>query len=327
MEIKDKIDFSVKAKDGELKVKIKYEQEREQASADEPDEADEPEDEDEYFADEKEEDEDEIDTGVEPSNLDDRRKRRSLTARRSSNVNQQGRRRRAQNVEETEVETSYEVMFDTIVEYAGDDAFDFGSSEIVQSIALSSWQPFSAVETDGMASTFSATTMDGIVSMQFHVSQADQGEAISANAMKIDVRVVDFPWERDDTYLALMSSIETEQETEVEYDDGTKEAQDVMIAFDSVDTADYIPFGEYTWANTAEADGNATISVLATSQTSDDGKSERMAFSFVGSEARMAADIYWDPEAGVGYAEGSAAAGLVALSMGSIALAVAGFFL
>ena len=54
---------------------------------------------------------------------------------------------------------------------------------------------------------------------------------------------------------------------------------------------------------------------MATSPTyilenSENSSQQRIAFSFVGDAAISASNIYWDPEAGVGYSERVSAAGV-----------------
>jgi hypothetical protein len=248
-----------------------------------------------------------------------------------------------------ETETEYELVFDRIVEYRkaldGDEAYDWDTDEIVQTLSLNSWERFSEVtdDSDGVLSYFAASSLDGHVTFNFTVSRADQGESVTANKMKIDFTLVDFPWVSNDTYVALLSTVESKKQIEVESAeddmvDGlarkAKKAKDVIITFDQAqDTVGIIPFGEYTWEETAEvielaSNGTAsnetttdiqrsgdgvgvptTIRVVATSPISADDSEimpeRRIAFSFVGDAAISASNIYWDPEAGIGYSDGS----------------------
>jgi hypothetical protein len=244
-----------------------------------------------------------------------------------------------------ETETEYEIIYDRIVEYRkgvdtdGDKAYDWDTDVIVQTLSLNDWEHFSEVTdaADGVLSYFAASSLDGHVTFNFTVSRADQGEKVTANKMKIDFRLVDFPWVGNDTYVALLSTVESKKKVDVEYaddemEDGlakkAKKAKDVIISFgEAQDVVGVIPFGEYTWEETAEviepaASSNETITetqrsagvdagvptsirVVATSPTSADDseitKERRIAFSFVGDAAMSASNIYWDPEAGIGY--------------------------
>jgi hypothetical protein len=251
---------------------------------------------------------------------------------------------------ETETETEYEVIFDRIVEYrkgsadSTEKAYDWGDSDIIiQTVSLSDWESFSQVtdNADGIVSHFSVSSMDGHVNFNFTVSRADQGEQVTANKMKIDFRLVDFPWMENDTYVALLSSVESTREVDVDFDDDIDEetsaalpasrtARDVIISFqEAQDAIGIVPFGEYTWEETAEvieppvsnettaiqrsgieqAGIPTTISVVATSptfiQNTAENSQQWIAFSFVGDAAISASNIYWDPEAGIGYSQSS----------------------
>jgi len=240
---------------------------------------------------------------------------------------------------ETETETQYTIVFDRVVEYrppaavsalqlgslsnGAAEAFDWDMNDVVFEWPLSEWDDFTPVEEDGNRLGFSVTSPDGIATFSFTVSRSDEG-ALTANKMKIDFGLKDFPWTSEDTYVALLSKVETERSVEVEgpeEGDISNEAEGVLISFDdAVTTVGFKPFGEYTWKETAEAmmaaaaaeaeanaDGEGgdaipsspvVIPVVATSAAGDD---ESIAFSFVGA-GRGSSDIYWDPEAGINYA-------------------------
>jgi hypothetical protein len=251
---------------------------------------------------------------------------------------------------ETETATEYEVIFDSIVEYrknstdSAEKSYDWDKDVIIQTVFLSNWESFSEVtdEADGIVSRFSVASMDGHVNFNFIVSRADKGDNdMTANKMKIDFRLVDFPWMHNDTYVALFSTVESTRKVDVEYDDDIDEtspppasriARDVMISFEEAqDAVGVIPFGEYTWEQTAEVIETfsnettaiqrsdieqvgipTTISVVATSPTyleNTASSQQWIAFSFVGDAAISASNIYWDPEAGIGYSESASAAG------------------
>lgn len=262
--------------------------------------------------------------------------------------------------EEVESETEYEVVFDSIVEYSkGANSvigpqYDFENDEVLQTLSLKELGAFSSVvdDEDSNSSHFSVATTDGIAGFTFTIHRASEGDDITANQMKIDFLLEQFPWIREDTHVALMSSVETEREMEVEYedDDDDDEPRDVVINFADVldgSTFEFVPFGEYTWQHTAQvrslnATGSLnateeegallaeTIEVIASSPKMDSSvatsrssnlqetkKTEVIAFSFVGQAARSASSIYWDPEAGIGYAATS--------GIGSITVFASGF--
>ena len=326
------------------------------------------------------------------------------------------RRRLDENIEEIETETSFEVNFDRIIEYrkagntnstnsdggrrhltAQDQAYDWGVDEIVDEMPLADWTGFTEIQQsrrrlqsgdEDTVYTFSVSTFGDIATFDFTINQAGgDNAAVTANKMKIDVRLNNYPWVGDDTYLAILSSVESEREIEIEYADDKKdkkeddeedkeeadeneddesrrgrrlkkkESEEVIISFDDALAATGIrPFGEYTWAKEAEVTGSSveslgnstignnnnssiammqysggnstldqepseTIQVVAT--TPEDG-TDRLAFSFVGSDAaHRASSIYWDPETGINYAESGAS--VLGYSV-AIALASAAFF-
>jgi hypothetical protein len=242
---------------------------------------------------------------------------------------------------ETESETQYEIIFDKVVEYqkgsieSSSEAYDWENDMIIQEYSLLSLGSFSEIvdDAEGIVSTVSISTPDNVATFTFHISRADDGAGISANKMKIDFELKSFPWAQNDTYVALICNVESKTKVEIEYDEEiddvealptpggktSKKTKDVRISFqDAIDGTGIIPFGEYTWDDSAMViDPNATdttaaenvvISVVATSPL--DSTSDSIAFSFIGAAARFAEDIYWDPETGINYASGSMQAAL-----------------
>lgn len=325
-------------------------------------------------------------------------------------------RRRLQgdaNIEGTETETSFEVVFGKLVEYEKpgsasrhrrrltpvEEAYDWESDTVVNELSLADWSGFSTVDVSrrrlqsGEEDTvyqFSLSTYDQVATFDFTIAQAGGANAaVTANKMKIDVRLTDYPWKSTTSNLAIVSNVESEREVKVEYaddddddkdkkeedeedekdemdkekededeeeDEGgesrrrlvTRETNEVTISFsDALSTTGVMPFGEYTWAKTAEVssttDSNSTAPEIAVMQldsagitdaatiqvvaTTPQGSSEQLAFSFVGGDvAKGASSIYWDPETGINYAPAGSAngAGGSASSMltGSVALAL-----
>jgi hypothetical protein len=245
--------------------------------------------------------------------------------------------------EETETETQFEIVFDRIIEYRkasssvallstsgqttpDEQAFHWEQDTIVQEWPMEDWEDFTQVVDDGNRSTFSVSTPDAIATFTFTISRATETDVITANKMKIDFELNNFPWAFDDTYVALMCTVQSQRKVEVEFEDGTdsENTKDVKISFeDATNALGFVPFGAYTWQETAEvmaaakdtnSDGtnsttspmSETIAVIATSpspNTNDEESSNEIAFSFVGEPAQSAANIYWDPEAGIGYEE------------------------
>ncbi|GAX17316.1 hypothetical protein FisN_10Lh180 [Fistulifera solaris] len=179
---------------------------------------------------------------------------------------------------EQETKTQFEVIYDSIIEYTKGEnsttgeAYDWENDVVLQTISLNTWNVISDVASDNETSSFSLTSPDGNITFTFTINQAPKGESASANKMKIDFELKDFPWTSNDSFVALLSTVETERKVDVKYRKGMEseaarmEAEDVFIAFDDVaDTTSFTPFGEYSWAETAEA----TTKGASTNQTTD----------------------------------------------------------
>ena len=238
---------------------------------------------------------------------------------------------------ETETETQYEVYYERLVEYrpsalSETDAFAWGESEIVVETPLVMGD-FSAITDSGTTSTFSISSTDGVATFTFTISRGGDDEDITANKMKIDFELKGYQWAADDTYIALVSTIVSQREVEIDYEDSedgedtsSRTTEDVRISFaEAVDTTGVSVFGEYTWANDAMVLGlndtaaeDVTIEVIATSPADGD---DSVAFSFVGDSAGMAGDIYWDPEVGVGYTSTSSVSQFMLSSVAVLASA------
>ena len=270
---------------------------------------------------------------------------------------------------ESETETSFEIWFDRIVEYAKSDgsdtgidssssqAYDWQRDTVVKTLYLLEWNDFTEISSDGKISHFSVTTPQQVATFNFTIRQGhdvSQELVSTANKMKIDFLLNDLTWkEREDTYVALMSHLESERNVELDHD-GDHAVESVMprnaiISFQQQQAAtmnkDLVPFGEFTWQDTAQAIDNTTettsngnvsvqveraaelgttIQVVATSppivseRQPGDKSSEFIAFSFVGEGARSASEIYWDPEAGVGYGTSTSTSGAERVLSGSI---------
>jgi hypothetical protein len=265
-------------------------------------------------------------------------------------------------LEETETETQFEIVFHRIIEYRkalssvalsssgqettpDNQAFHWEQDTIVQEWSMEDWEDFTQVVDDGNLSTFSVSTPDAIATFTFTIARATESDVITANKMKIDFELNNFPWASEDTYVALICTVESQKTVEVEFEDGTdsQKTKDVKISFgDASNAIGFVPFGEYTWQETAEVmdaakDTNSTtspisetIAVIATSPTPNmnaEESSNEIAFSFVGGPAQTAANIYWDPEAGIGYEEATAVnanSGAKPIAIGTTTLVVTG---
>lgn len=304
---------------------------------------------------------------ISPDDINDKIKYKVKTTNKGIKVQIEYKQKVETDDTETETKTDFELLFESLVEYvkgpnsAGsgsleDEAYDWDQDEILQTIPLNNWNDISAIadDEDGIISYFSANTSAGAIgsaTFNFTISRADQSEHITANSMKIDVLIVNFPWLRSNSYVALISTVESKRKVKMEYNDeattmgpGPKHTEEVTISLaEGMDTVGFSAFGEYTWEDQAEAatstggpvngtvtmarqgsdqDNNvimvgtsegdenntllvestkSTIEVVATSPPNGNETFQRIAYSFVGEEAHEASEIYWDPEAGIGY--------------------------
>jgi hypothetical protein len=242
--------------------------------------------------------------------------------------------------------TQYDLHFDRVIEYRKnlngsttiqsneDEAYNWNTDTVVQEVSLSSMQDFSNIQDNNTTSTFSVASQDNTSTFQFTISRAAVGQTVTANSIKIDFIMQNFPWLANNSYVALLCTVRSIQGVSIVANtttvrdltggsnDTTSGAaptapalpthpQDVVIPFDqALQDTGVTPFGQYTWAKEATVNSNTTtVQVVATSPPSD---TTQMAFSFVGSGASGASDLYWDPQAGVGYASGaSTRSGLV----------------
>lgn len=215
----------------------------------------------------------------------------------------------------TKIEGQYNVIYSRLIEYlpANDTdelGFSWDEGDIVQDLRLSLWNGFSQTQDseDGSELSFHVTTEDEYALFNFTLSRVDDDaddnrqllsgddddgdRRRSSDTMKIDARFDNFPWKRNDTYLALISSVEAtteisshehngkgkkekkkareleeaivdEGEAEAEKDEESKDKpkkkpkimkpSDAIVTFNVDDAVkDYLPFGQYTWVPNAE---------------------------------------------------------------------------
>ena len=83
---------------------------------------------------------------------------------------------------------------------------------------MTEWEDFSEVVTgENGILTFEATSSDGLVTMTFTIKPAGDDEVLTANSMKADVRITEFPWtEGENGYLALISDVESSLEVDAD---------------------------------------------------------------------------------------------------------------
>jgi len=135
------------------------------------------------------------------------------------------------NVTEIETESKYKVRFERLVEYQKSvnstlpEAYDFEQDVIVKETPLvMSGMLSEVVWLNNDTYLFSISSLDGVATFTFHIFTGASGDSnstdvMTANKMKIDLELVDYPWESNDTDIALISTIETTQTIEVEYEE------------------------------------------------------------------------------------------------------------
>jgi hypothetical protein len=188
----------------------------------------------------------------------------------------------------TDTATSFEVKFDSIIEYAKRDgneddrsdeeqAYNWDDDLVLQRVELAEFLNFTNITQSGDFHFWHVETVDRMVLFNFTISQAAIGESVTANTMKIDVRIVNFPWMGNDTNLALLSDVKSTLKVEMDYnevatterstdlnapaaDDSKKPpkvhkwARDVVISFeDATGDLGFVPFGDYKWKEAADA--------------------------------------------------------------------------
>lgn len=120
--------------------------------------------------------------------------------------------------------TKFMINYDSIVEYKKNEslsdeseAFNWEYDEILQQIKLSD-TVIGGVSTDQTTNvhTFNVTTSDGHATFFFTISANgnDLGKNLTANKLKIDFKLMDFPWMQADSYVALLSAVEAEKRIE-----------------------------------------------------------------------------------------------------------------
>ncbi|CAJ1967212.1 unnamed protein product [Cylindrotheca closterium] len=221
-------------------------------------------------------------------------------------------------------------------------AYNFDEDSTVSSIDLTKMAPFSKVKMEPNGDIkFQISTLDKVATFFFTISPGGDGAEVTANKMKIDVDIKGYQWQQRASNMAVLANVESGTEVDIDYEDDQQVVQPASVAVrfgtSTIDTTILRPFGEFTWArdavvytvsnstdvtdapilvssaqagdvtaptnDTAVGVASTTIQVVATSAS--DG-SDNMAFSFVGPGAQMAEEIFWDPEAGIGYAPSGA---------------------
>ena len=137
-----------------------------------------------------------------------------------------------QDMNETETEAQFDVCLDSIIEYRKTtvdegEAYDWENDEVLQTLNLTKWTTFSNITTNEEGvSSFSATTPNHFVTVTFAMSPTGNRERLTPNRIKFDVRIVNFPWQASDTYIALLTHIKSKLKVLMEENDNEGSDED-----------------------------------------------------------------------------------------------------
>ncbi len=212
----------------------------------------------------------------------------------------ENQRRSLQKVKK-DTKTTYGIKYTTLIEYRKGsnstlgEEYDFDNDKVVQTIPLTDWVDFSDIQDDivsGQYSTFATRTTDGMVTLNFTINRGSEDDSEdttttttskgTVNKMKIDITIENFPWKRNNTYVALLSNVQSGRQIKTvrpkeDDEDGPfvqassegeareppkprgpaeleKVTKQVDISFyDAIDaTSGFVTFGEYTWDSYAK---------------------------------------------------------------------------
>ncbi|MCH8908125.1 MAG: hypothetical protein IH840_13635, partial [Candidatus Heimdallarchaeota archaeon] len=211
-----------------------------------------------------------------------------------------------------EAEFEFEVEFEQIIEYVDNgtsDGYQVGEEVFIYEIGETDWNDivWTVTTIDGAeVNIFTATTSDGVFSIILRISGSitDLGNAtLTPNSLKMDLKILDFPYTASDSKLAIKAKVETEAEIE-QRDESTEETSGFGTDEAEIFIGNAAAQGFFSWAEYALADGsNVTVITSALTESDDpdedleEGKtSNTMYFSFNGTNLQ---DIVWDPKVGV----------------------------
>lgn len=192
--------------------------------------------------------------------------------------------------EKTTTKTKFDIVFSKLVEYIPDDStngeYKWNESPVVQTFDLSRWDGVNENQSTESMSNFYVATQDKVAKFNFKLDKSlNSVTSDSANSLKIDVDIKDFPWKRDDTFVALLSTVESETKITTKYRKGRKDdasnyndndialdesretrsasqskpakkqrkVPGVKIKFTSFEKSGIQPFGQYSWIDSADA--------------------------------------------------------------------------
>lgn len=201
------------------------------------------------------------------------------------------------NTPEPEIEISVE--FREIIEFQDNNdngKYDGGDDEVstydLREAGYEEIDYTTRTTTDGETEhILTAQTTDGVFMVVVHAvgnfATIESG-TLSPSEVKIDLIITNYPYEEEDTQLALFSKLESEEEMEEEHGEGGTDNEEKVV----ITAADAEAY--FSWAENADVDGVDTP-VLTTTKTEEDGDMN-IYFNYKRGET-----INHDPKLGVPY--------------------------
>jgi hypothetical protein len=199
-----------------------------------------------------------------------------------------------------EPEIEAEVEFREIIEFVdsnGNGAYESGDDEIssfdLRDTEYNELDYTTATTADGETEHIvTAQTSNGIFRVVLHAVgdfAVIESGVISPSEIKLDLIIEDYPYEEDNTQLALMAKLETEAEVDLHDDDEDDEEDDEDELKITAPEAEAF----FSWANNATVDGQVTP-VYTTIVPDENGKKIFFAYT-------RGTSINHDPKLGVPY--------------------------
>lgn len=211
-----------------------------------------------------------------------------------------------------ESDLRYKIKFEQIIEYLDNgtvgNGYQAGEEVSFYRLDKVEWNAIvQSVETVGLdeINVFSVSTMDGVFTLVMKISSSIinlENTTFTPNSLKIDVEFRDFPYQGNNTSLALESKVKSVSKQEVKH-----ETEEELSGLGNNETQVSIGTngeGFFSWAEYALADG-VNIDVLSSSLTDSTNEEDdlevgensgKLYFSFI---VANASEIIWDPKVGV----------------------------
>jgi len=193
---------------------------------------------------------------------------------------------------------------DTVVSTYGGDEFS-DKKRVTIPNTQAEWNDFkrNADKTSGTATiySFQASTSDAVLTIKGYIATeptTSGGVELDPNQVKLDILVSNYPFQQDDTYLALVARVKADADFESDDDDSNDEDH-LQVKPATATTA----FGGFGWLNTLTVDGVETAVVSSTGKESEDSEGSEY-YTYFAFPAH-GTDYVWDPNFMVQYSSSS----------------------